>query len=110
MPVKDDAAKSESKVKPDGKGITVSANISKASIKSALAPPPAPAKLPPLPSPEVETYLMPDLRGRGVRAVMHACAQMHLNVRLLGSGIAVRQFPAAGSRVKAGDACKVEFE
>jgi len=55
-------------------------------------------------------FVMPDFRGRGVRAVTQACAQMNLVISLHGSGLAVRQFPAAGARVRAGETCKVEFQ
>jgi hypothetical protein len=54
--------------------------------------------------------MMPDVRGRGLRAVVQACTQLNLNVKLVGSGIAVRQTPAPGARVRAGDDCKVEFQ
>jgi cell division protein FtsI/penicillin-binding protein 2 len=73
------------------------------------APAPAPPRNPP-PNESTPAFVMPDFRGRGVRAVTQACAQMNLVVTLHGSGLAVRQFPAAGSRVKAGESCKVEFQ
>ena len=53
---------------------------------------------------------MPDFRGRGVRAVTQACAQMNLVISLNGSGLAFRQSPAAGAKVRAGETCKVEFQ
>jgi hypothetical protein len=56
-----------------------------------------------------QVYVMPDLLGRGVRAVTQACAQMNLMISLHGSGLAFHQSPAAGARVKAGETCKVEF-
>src|SRR5262249_10834662 len=55
-------------------------------------------------------FVMPDLRGRGVRAVTQACAQMNLVISLHGSGLAVRQSPVAGAKVRAGETCKVEFQ
>src|SRR5215471_8406710 len=55
-------------------------------------------------------FVMPDFRGRGVRAVTQACAQMNLVIRLHGSGLAFRQSPAAGAKVRAGETCKVEFQ
>lgn len=55
-------------------------------------------------------YVMPDFRGRGVRAVTQACAQMNLALSLRGSGLAVRQSPSPGTRVRAGETCKVEFQ
>ncbi len=57
-----------------------------------------------------QVYVMPDLRGRGVRAVTQACARMNLVIKLHGSGLAFRQSPAAGTRVRAGDTCNVEFQ
>ena len=54
--------------------------------------------------------IMPDFNGRGVRAVMRACAELELNVKLQGSGVAVRQMPAPGTRIRPGDDCKVEFQ
>ena len=55
-------------------------------------------------------FVMPDFRGRGVRAVTQACAQMNLVISLHGSGLAFRQYPAAGAKVRAGEKCKVEFQ
>jgi cell division protein FtsI (penicillin-binding protein 3) len=55
-------------------------------------------------------YVMPDFRGRGVRAVTQSCAQMNLTISLHGSGLAFRQSPAAGTKVRAGETCKVEFQ
>jgi PASTA domain len=54
--------------------------------------------------------VMPNFRGRGVRAVTQACAQMNLVISLQGSGLAVRQSPVAGAKVRAGETCKVEFK
>jgi hypothetical protein len=59
---------------------------------------------------EAQGYVMPDFRGRGVRAVTQACAQMNLVISLHGSGLAFRQSPAAGTKVRAGETCKVEFQ
>ena len=55
-------------------------------------------------------FVMPDFRGRGVRAVTQACAQMNLVISLNGSGLAFRQSPAAGAKVRAGETCKVQFQ
>jgi cell division protein FtsI/penicillin-binding protein 2 len=57
-----------------------------------------------------QVFVMPDFRGRGVRAVTQACAQMNLVISVHGSGLAFRQSPAAGSKVRAGGTCKVEFQ
>jgi hypothetical protein len=53
---------------------------------------------------------MPDVRGRGVRAVIQACTQVNLPVKISGSGVAVRQTPSPGARIRPGDDCKVEFQ
>jgi len=66
--------------------------------KSATATPPA---NPP--------GLMPDLRGLGLRAVAQACGKLSLRPKLQGSGQAVRQSPAPGTKVKPGSPCQVEF-
>jgi PASTA domain len=53
--------------------------------------------------------LMPDVRGRSVRDAMRVCAQLGLELEALGEGRAVRQEPAAGSRVEAGQKVRIEF-
>jgi cell division protein FtsI (penicillin-binding protein 3) len=58
----------------------------------------------------IEPGVMPDLQGRNVRAVAHACATLSLKPRFDGSGFAVRQVPAPGARVKPGDLCQIEFQ
>jgi cell division protein FtsI/penicillin-binding protein 2 len=58
----------------------------------------------------ISSGVMPDFRGRGVRAVMQACSELNLNVKLHGSGVAVRQAPAPGTVVRPGGECKVEFQ
>jgi cell division protein FtsI/penicillin-binding protein 2 len=58
----------------------------------------------------IPAVVMPDIRGRGVRAVVRACAELNLNVKLRGSGIAVKQNPAPGTIVREGDECRVEFQ
>jgi hypothetical protein len=57
-----------------------------------------------------KVFVMPDFRGRGVRAVTQACAQMNLVISLNGSGLAFRQSPPAGAKVRAGETCKVQFQ
>jgi len=57
-----------------------------------------------------QVFVMPDFSGRGVRAVTQACAQMNLVISLHGSGLAFRQSPAAGAKVRAGETCKVQFQ
>lgn len=57
-----------------------------------------------------QVFVMPDFRGRGMRAVTQACAQMNLVISLRGAGLAFRQSPAPGAKVRAGETCKVEFQ
>jgi cell division protein FtsI (penicillin-binding protein 3) len=59
---------------------------------------------------KVEPGVMPDFHGRGVRAVMRACADLDLKLKVIGSGLAARQVPAPGARVKPGEICQVEFQ
>ena len=87
-----------------GRDVQVSTNITRAS------PGPSPPAAPKAPPGSGETYLMPDFTGRGVRAVMQACAHLKLDVRLVGAGVAVRQSPPPGTRVRAGDPCRIEFQ
>jgi cell division protein FtsI (penicillin-binding protein 3) len=53
--------------------------------------------------------LMPDVRGRSVRDAARVCAQLGLELEAHGEGRAVRQHPAAGSRVEAGQRVRIEF-
>jgi stage V sporulation protein D (sporulation-specific penicillin-binding protein) len=53
--------------------------------------------------------LMPDLRGRSVRDVARVCAQLGLELEARGEGLAVRQSPAAGQSVEAGQTVRIEF-
>ncbi len=58
----------------------------------------------------VAAQIMPDLRGKGSRAVMTACARLHLRMQFDGTGQAVTQHPAPGTSIKPGDLCKVKFQ
>jgi len=58
----------------------------------------------------VEPGVMPDFRGYGLRAVVRACSNLDLKLKFNGSGLAVRQMPAPGTRVKPGEICQVEFQ
>jgi hypothetical protein len=97
----------KSKVPKGGAGASLVSGNPSARVKPAVTPLPQP---PPHPNDAIATYVMPDFRGRGVRAVTQACAQMNLVIRLHGSGVAIRQAPAAGAKVRAGDVCRVEFQ
>jgi cell division protein FtsI (penicillin-binding protein 3) len=53
--------------------------------------------------------LMPDLRGRSLRDAARICAQLGLELEARGEGLAVRQSPAVGSHVAAGQLVRVDF-
>ncbi|MGH9766123.1 MAG: penicillin-binding protein, partial [Blastocatellia bacterium] len=103
------SAAAESKPAAAPRGADLSENISPLSRN----PKATPSKTPTQTSAQNDSapgFVMPDFRGRGVRAVTQACAQMNLVISLHGSGLAVRQFPAAGAKVRKGETCKVEFQ
>lgn len=79
-------------------------------IRNSKGMPSTPPPKDPSPNDLAPVFVMPDFRGRGVRAVTQACAQMNLVISLQGSGLAVRQSPVAGAKVRAGETCKVEFQ
>lgn len=54
--------------------------------------------------------VMPDLRGRGSRAVAQACIDLQLKLRLTGVGVAVSQSPPAGARIRPGEECRVTLQ
>lgn len=93
---------------PQKPELNVSANLAPTELTPRRVPPkPTPT---PAPKQSGPASVMPDLRGRGLRAVAQVCTQLNLNPRLMGSGIAVRQTPAPGVRVRPGEDCKVEFQ
>ena len=53
--------------------------------------------------------LMPDLRGRSVRDAARVCAQLGLQLEARGEGRAVRQEPAAGAEIEAGQVIRIDF-
>ena len=54
--------------------------------------------------------LMPDLRGRSVRDAARICAQLGLQLEAHGEGRAMRQNPAAGAEIEAGQVIQIDFE
>ncbi|MBA2527077.1 MAG: transpeptidase family protein [Pyrinomonadaceae bacterium] len=56
-----------------------------------------------------KAVLMPDLRGRSVRDVARACAQLGLQVEARGDGQAIRQSPAPGTEVGSGQVVSFDF-
>ncbi len=53
--------------------------------------------------------LMPDLRGRSVRDVARACAQLGMQVEAHGEGRVVRQSPEAGAELRSNQVIYVDF-
>jgi cell division protein FtsI (penicillin-binding protein 3) len=53
--------------------------------------------------------LMPDLRGRSVRDAARVCAQLGLQLEARGEGRALRQDPAAGAEIEAGQVIRIDF-
>ncbi len=58
---------------------------------------------------EGEGVAVPDLAGQTVRGVTQACSKLGLTPVLVGSGIAVDQSPAAGTRLARGSRVTVRF-
>jgi cell division protein FtsI (penicillin-binding protein 3) len=56
-----------------------------------------------------KSIVMPDLRGRSVRDVARACAQLGLQVEAHGEGRVLRQNPAPGSEIESGQVVYIEF-
>jgi cell division protein FtsI (penicillin-binding protein 3) len=56
-----------------------------------------------------KAMLMPDLRGRSVRDVARACAQLGLQVEARGEGRVTKQNPSAGTEVSTGQLIYVDF-
>ncbi|HKO59653.1 MAG TPA: penicillin-binding protein [Pyrinomonadaceae bacterium] len=56
-----------------------------------------------------KAILMPDISGRSVRDVARTCAQLGMQLEAHGEGRVVKQLPAAGTELKAGQTIYVEF-
>ncbi|MGH9799661.1 MAG: penicillin-binding transpeptidase domain-containing protein, partial [Blastocatellia bacterium] len=103
-------SESQNALPKNGNGVMASPNIApngagqKPKSKASPTPPPRSDLL------AAPSGMMPDLRGKGLRTVVQACTQLSLNVRLSGSGVAVKQWPSPGTRVRPGEDCKVEFQ
>ncbi|MDE3108477.1 MAG: PASTA domain-containing protein, partial [Acidobacteriota bacterium] len=50
---------------------------------------------------------MPNLAGETIRGVMHDCSRLGLVPSIIGDGIAIKQFPDAGSQVPRGSSVTV---
>ena len=57
-----------------------------------------------------EMWKIPDYTGLTMRGVLEATGAGNIALKLVGSGIAVRQNPAAGTVVQSGTECTVEFK
>ncbi len=53
--------------------------------------------------------VVPALGGQTVRGVMEECAKVGLAPALIGNGIALEQFPSAGTQVLRGSRVTVRF-
>jgi cell division protein FtsI (penicillin-binding protein 3) len=89
------------------------ADASEARFKAALPKPAVKGDADPAP-PTVafsgqDGIAVPNLVGRSVRAVMEECARVGLAPSLIDSGVALEQFPGAGSVVPAGSRVTVRF-
>jgi len=60
-------------------------------------------------SSDAGVVVMPDLVSQTVRAVTEVCSRLGLVPSLLGSGVAVEQFPVAGTQVLRGSRVTVRF-
>jgi cell division protein FtsI (penicillin-binding protein 3) len=56
-----------------------------------------------------KAVLMPDMRGRSVRDVARACAQLGLHLEARGDGHVIRQSPAPGTEVGSGQVVSFDF-
>jgi beta-lactam-binding protein with PASTA domain len=56
-----------------------------------------------------KAILMPDLKGRSVRDVARACAQLGLQLEAHGEGRVVNQTPQVGSELRPGQRVYVNF-
>jgi cell division protein FtsI (penicillin-binding protein 3) len=52
---------------------------------------------------------VPDFLGMSKRKVIAECQELGIRMQATGSGLAVQQFPAAGTIVSAGESCNVTF-
>lgn len=55
-------------------------------------------------------WKIPDFRGLTMKGVLKAVGDANINVKFVGSGVAVKQNPRAGSIISEGEECLVEFK
>jgi beta-lactam-binding protein with PASTA domain len=56
-----------------------------------------------------DAVAVPDLSGQTVRGVTEECSRLGLVPSLIGSGVALEQFPGAGTQVLRGSRVTVRF-
>jgi membrane peptidoglycan carboxypeptidase len=86
------------------------ADAARASFQSSVATSKAPgAALPTVAFGDPSGVVVPSLAGQTVRAVTEECSRLGLMPALIGSGVAVEQFPEAGTQVLRGSRVTVRF-
>jgi cell division protein FtsI (penicillin-binding protein 3) len=86
------------------------ADAARASFRSSVATSKAPgAALPTVAFGDPSGVVVPSLSGQTVRAVTEECSRLGLMPALIGSGVAVEQFPEAGTQVLRGSRVTVRF-
>ncbi len=91
--------------KPDGERDT-----SRARFQAAVATNKQPsAALPTVAFGDANAVVVPSLAGQTVRGVAEECSRLGLMPSLIGSGVALEQFPAAGAQVLRGSRVTVRF-
>ena len=78
-------------------------------VRASPGAPPVPAVAGPALEPEGAEALMPDLKGRSLRQALAMLASFEVEVAVSGRGIVVRQTPAPGVALGAGDVCHLEL-
>ena len=58
---------------------------------------------------DLESVAVPDLSGKTVRAVMEECSRLGFAPSLIGTGVALEQYPAAGTEAPRGSRLTVRF-
>jgi hypothetical protein len=86
------------------------ADAARASFQSSVATSKARgAALPTVAFGDPSGVVVPSLAGQTVRAVTEECSRLGLMPALIGSGVAVEQFPEAGTQVLRGSRVTVRF-
>jgi cell division protein FtsI (penicillin-binding protein 3) len=91
--------------RPDGAADAAQARF-QAAVASTKLPSPAPQTVA---FGEPSAIVVPNLAGQTVRGVTEECSRLGLMPLLIGSGVALEQFPAAGAQVLRGSRVTVRF-